>query len=42
VGKHRRGGYVFITWKGNHPPQVLALLQVLNRKVELIVRTKTV
>jgi hypothetical protein len=21
VGKHRRGGYVFITWKGDHPPR---------------------
>jgi hypothetical protein len=20
-GKHRRGGYVFITWKGDHPPR---------------------
>ena len=19
MGKHRRGGYVFITWKGDHP-----------------------
>jgi hypothetical protein len=21
VGKLRRGGYVFITWKGDHPPR---------------------
>ena len=21
MGKHRRGGYVFITWKGDHPPR---------------------
>jgi hypothetical protein len=21
VGKHRRGGYIFITWKGDHPPR---------------------
>jgi hypothetical protein len=21
VGKHRRGGYVFITWKGDHRPR---------------------
>jgi len=21
VGKQRRGGYVFITWKGDHPPR---------------------
>ena len=21
VGKHRRGGFVFITWKSNHPPR---------------------
>jgi hypothetical protein len=21
VGKHRRGGYVFITWIGDHPPR---------------------
>jgi len=21
VGKHRRGGYVFITWRGDHPPR---------------------
>jgi hypothetical protein len=21
VGKCRRGGYVFITWKGDHPPR---------------------
>jgi hypothetical protein len=21
VGKFRRGGYVFITWKGDHPPR---------------------
>jgi hypothetical protein len=21
VGKYRRGGYVFITWKGEHPPR---------------------
>jgi hypothetical protein len=21
VGKHRRGGHVFITWKGDHPPR---------------------
>ena len=21
VGKDRRGGYVFITWKGDHPPR---------------------
>jgi Domain of unknown function (DUF4160) len=21
VGKHRRGGFVFITWKGDHPPR---------------------
>ena len=21
LGKHRRGGYVFITWKGDHPPR---------------------
>jgi hypothetical protein len=21
VGKHRRGGYLFITWKGDHPPR---------------------
>jgi len=21
VGKHRRGGYVFITWSGDHPPR---------------------
>jgi hypothetical protein len=21
VGKHRRGGYVFITWKVDHPPR---------------------
>jgi len=21
VRKHRRGGYVFITWKGDHPPR---------------------
>jgi hypothetical protein len=21
VGKNRRGGYVFITWKGDHPPR---------------------
>lgn len=21
VGKSRRGGYVFITWKGDHPPR---------------------
>jgi hypothetical protein len=21
VGKYRRGGYVFITWKGDHPPR---------------------
>ena len=20
-GKYRRGGYVFITWKGDHPPR---------------------
>ena len=21
MGKNRRGGYVFITWKGDHPPR---------------------
>jgi hypothetical protein len=21
VGRHRRGGYVFITWKGDHSPR---------------------
>ena len=21
MGKRRRGGYVFITWKGDHPPR---------------------
>jgi hypothetical protein len=21
VGKIRRGGYVFVTWKGDHPPR---------------------
>ena len=21
MGKHRRGGYVFITWKGDHSPR---------------------
>ena len=21
MGKHRRGGYVFIAWKGDHPPR---------------------
>jgi hypothetical protein len=21
MGKYRRGGYVFITWKGDHPPR---------------------
>jgi hypothetical protein len=21
VGKYRRGGYIFITWKGDHPPR---------------------
>jgi hypothetical protein len=21
VGKHRRGGYVFVSWKGDHPPR---------------------
>jgi hypothetical protein len=21
VGKHRRGGYVFVTWTGDHPPR---------------------
>jgi hypothetical protein len=21
VGKTRRGGYVFLTWKGDHPPR---------------------
>ena len=21
MGKHRRGGYVFITWAGDHPPR---------------------
>jgi uncharacterized protein DUF4160 len=21
VGKVRRGGYVFVTWKGDHPPR---------------------
>jgi len=21
VGKYRRGGYVFITWTGDHPPR---------------------
>lgn len=21
MGKHRRGGYVFITWKGDHAPR---------------------
>jgi len=21
VGKYRRGGYVFVTWKGDHPPR---------------------
>jgi hypothetical protein len=21
VGKYRRGGYVFITWNGDHPPR---------------------
>ena len=21
LGKYRRGGYVFITWKGDHPPR---------------------
>ncbi|HQZ37421.1 MAG TPA: hypothetical protein PLH72_00175 [Vicinamibacterales bacterium] len=21
MGKHRRGGYVFISWKGDHPPR---------------------
>lgn len=21
MGKQRRGGYVFITWKGDHPPR---------------------
>jgi len=21
VGKLRRGGYVFVTWKGDHPPR---------------------
>ncbi len=21
MGKHRRGGYVFITWNGDHPPR---------------------
>ena len=21
MGKFRRGGYVFITWKGDHPPR---------------------
>jgi len=21
VGKHRRGRYAFITWKGDHPPR---------------------
>ena len=21
MGKYRRGGYVFVTWKGDHPPR---------------------
>jgi hypothetical protein len=21
MGKYRRGGYIFITWKGDHPPR---------------------
>ena len=21
MGKQRRGGYIFITWKGDHPPR---------------------
>jgi hypothetical protein len=21
VGKHGRGGFVFVTWKGDHPPR---------------------
>jgi len=21
VGKYRRGGFIFITWKGDHPPR---------------------
>jgi hypothetical protein len=21
VGKHRRGGFIFITWKSDHPPR---------------------
>jgi len=21
MGKHRRGGFVFVTWKGDHPPR---------------------
>lgn len=21
MGKHRRGGYVFVSWKGDHPPR---------------------
>lgn len=21
VGKKRRGGYIFVTWKGDHPPR---------------------
>jgi uncharacterized protein DUF4160 len=21
VGKYRRGGYIFLTWKGDHPPR---------------------
>lgn len=21
MGRHRRGGYVFITWKADHPPR---------------------
>jgi hypothetical protein len=33
MGKIRRGGYVFITWKGDHgPPHVAALIGQLHRE----------
>jgi hypothetical protein len=34
VGKERRGGYIFITWKGDHPPRHVHVY----RDSELIVK----
>lgn len=28
-GKIRRGGYIFITWQGDHPRKVLELIKEL-------------